>query len=66
MVGRDEKYCAGLGYPGEICVVRDDNAVDAVTCGNFVAGIASQTGRHGPNWYWNDQPCRPAGEGEAG
>ena len=63
MVGRDADYCNGLGYPGDICVVRDENAPDAVTCGNLVAGIASQTGRYGPNWYWNDQPCRPIGEG---
>jgi len=63
MVGRDEAYCASLGYPGEICVVRNEEAVDAVTCNNFVAGMASQTGRYGPNWYWNDQPCRPIGEG---
>lgn len=63
MVGKDSAYCASLGYPGDICVVRDENAPDAVTCGNLVAGIASQTGRYGPNWYWNDEPCRPIGEG---
>jgi hypothetical protein len=63
MVGRDAAYCGELGYGGDICVVRDENAPDAVTCGNLVAGVASQTGRYGPNWFWNDQPCRPAGEG---
>jgi hypothetical protein len=56
-------YCATLGYPGEICVVRDENATDAVTCGNFVSGVASQTGRYGPNWFYNDTPCRGVGEG---
>jgi hypothetical protein len=63
MVGYDAAYCATLGYPGDICVVRDENAPDAVTCNNFVAGKSSQTGRWGPNWYWNDQPCRAIGEG---
>jgi len=64
LVGRDAAYCASLGLPGDICVVRDEHADDAVTCGNLVAGLSSQTGRYGPNWYWNDKPCRPAGEGE--
>jgi hypothetical protein len=56
-------YCASLGYPGDICVVRDENALDAVTCGNFLSGSASQTGRYGPNWYVNDVPCRGIQEG---
>jgi hypothetical protein len=63
LVGRDAAYCASLGYPGDICVVRDENAPDAITCGNLVAGLSSQTGRYGPNWYWNGEPCRPVGEG---
>ena len=63
LVGEDATYCSALGYPGNIFVVRDENAPDAVTCGNLVAGLSSQTGRYGPNWYWNDEPCRPAGEG---
>ncbi|HEY6553970.1 MAG TPA: hypothetical protein VI669_11495, partial [Vicinamibacteria bacterium] len=42
---KDRAYCDKIGYPGEICVVRNEGAVDAVTCGNLVAGIASQTGR---------------------
>jgi hypothetical protein len=63
LVGRDTAYCTSLGYPGDICVVRDENAPDAVTCGNLVTGLASQTDRYGPNWYFNDEPCRAAGEG---
>jgi hypothetical protein len=55
-------YCNALGYPGNICVARDEGAPDAITCGNLLTGIASQTGRYGPNWYWNDKPCRPAGD----
>jgi hypothetical protein len=63
LVGRDVSYCGALGLPGDICVVRDEHADDAVTCGNLVAGLASQTGRYGPNWFWNDKPCRGIGEG---
>jgi hypothetical protein len=56
-------YCASIGQPGDICVVRNEGAVDAVTCGNLTAGLSSQTGRYGPNWYWNDTPCRGIQEG---
>jgi hypothetical protein len=63
LVGRDAGYCGELGFGGDICVVRDEHADDAVTCGNFVVGMANQTGRYGPNWFWNDKPCRPIGEG---
>jgi hypothetical protein len=59
---KDAAYCNALGYPGSICVARDEGAPDAITCGNLLTGIASQTGRYGPNWYWNDKPCRPAGD----
>jgi len=60
---RDAAYCASIGQPGDICVIRNELAADAVTCGNKAAGVASQTGRYGPNWYWNDQPCRGIQEG---
>jgi hypothetical protein len=63
---RDQAYCNKLGYPGDICVVRDEGAIDAITCGNLLAGIANQTGRYGPNWYWNDQPCRGIQQGGDG
>jgi hypothetical protein len=63
LVGKDAAYCASVGQAGDICVVRDEGAVDADGCNYAVVGIASQTGRPGPNWYWNDKPCRPANVG---
>jgi hypothetical protein len=41
---------------------RDDP--QSVGCNNLAMGKASDTGRYGPTWYWNGQPCRPAGEGD--
>jgi hypothetical protein len=58
LVGRDAAYCTSIGQPGDICVVRDEGAVDAVGCAHVATGAASQTGRPGPNWYRNDQACR--------
>ena len=63
LVGRDRAYCTSVGQSGDICVVRDEGAADAVGCNYAVVGIASQTGRPGPNWYWNDKPCRGANQG---
>ena len=56
-------YCAALGYAGDICVVRDENDPQAVSCNNLVMGKEKDTGRYGPTWSWNGQPCRPVNEG---
>jgi hypothetical protein len=63
LVGKDAAYCTSVGQPGDVCIVRDEGAADAVGCNYAVLGIASQTGRPGPNWYWNDTPCRGANQG---
>ena len=63
VVGPDESYCSYWGYGGDRCVARDENLPDSVTCNNFVMGVATQTSRYGPNWFWNDKPCRAIGEG---
>jgi hypothetical protein len=63
----DVTYCTAVGYPGyQICVVRDENDPQAVTCNNHVTGKAADTGRYGPTWSWNGQPCRGAGDGSEG
>lgn len=51
LVGKDTAYCSTIGYPGDICVVRDENDPMAVTCNNAVTGKAKDTGRYGPTWY---------------
>ena len=62
VVGPDKGYCAAIGQPGATCVVRVEDDPMAVTCNNLVMGRAD-TGRYGPNWFFNDLPCRAAGEG---
>jgi hypothetical protein len=62
-VGPDAAYCASIGLPGDICVVRDENDPLSVTCNNLALGKASDTGRYGPTWSWEGQPCRPPSEG---
>jgi hypothetical protein len=63
VVGPDAQFCAAQGQGGTVCVVRDENDPQAVTCNNLLAG-KSDTGRYGPNWFYNDdKPCRPIGDG---
>lgn len=54
------EWCASIGYPGDICVVRNEDDPQAVTCNNLVMGKAKDTGRYGPTWSWNGHPCRPS------
>lgn len=68
LVGPDAAYCAAIGYGGDTCVARNENDPQAVTCQNRVVGIAKDTKRYGPTWYWvptgssSPQLCRPAGD----
>ena len=63
LVGPSAEYCSSIGYPGDICVVRNENDPQSVTCNNLAVGKAKDTGRYGPTWYYNDKPCRGIGEG---
>jgi hypothetical protein len=68
LVGPDAAYCAAIGYGGDTCVARNENDPQAVTCQNLVVGVALDTKRYGPTWYWvppgstTPQLCRPAGD----
>lgn len=62
-VGPDQAFCAAQNQGGTVCVVRREDDPQATTCSNLVSGI-SDTGRYGPNWFFNDDtPCRAMGEG---
>jgi len=64
MVGPDQGYCSAQNFGGTVCVVRREDDPQAATCNNLVTG-KSDTGRYGPNWFYNDDTlCRPAGEGD--
>ena len=67
-VGPDAAYCASVGLVGQTCAVREENDPQAVTCQNLAVGLATDTKRYGPTWYWvppgsaTPQLCRPAGD----
>src|SRR5512145_3343173 len=61
---KDKDYCTAVGYSNfDICVVRDENDPQAVSCNNHIAGKAEDTKRYGPTWFYNGAPCRPIGDG---
>ena len=62
LVGKDAAFCSAIGYPGDICVVRDENDPQAVTCNNAVAGKARDTRKYGPTWYVSDLPPSDTGD----
>lgn len=68
LVGPDASYCSAIGYGGDTCVARNENDPQAITCQNLVVGIATDTKRYGPTWYWvpqgsaSPQLCRPPGD----
>jgi hypothetical protein len=64
LVGPDAAYCAAIGQVGDICVVRNEDDPQSVTCNNLVVGKSNEYPRYGPEWYWNDQICRGVGEGD--
>jgi hypothetical protein len=64
LVGPDADYCSSIGQPGTVCVVRNEDDPQAVSCNNYAMGKALDTGRYGPTWYQDGQVlCRPPGDG---
>src|SRR5262249_55361978 len=63
LVGPDAAYCASIGQTGNACVVRNEGDPQEATCNNLVTGIAEDTGRYGPTWFFNDSYCRGIDEG---
>ena len=57
-------YCGkvGLGDQGLYCETRPEGSVQREACDALVVGKAKDTGRVGPTWTRNGQPCFAAGD----
>jgi hypothetical protein len=55
---QDAAYCAAIGQGGSQCIVKAEDDPQFMSCNNAVVGKAADTGRNGPTWFWNGQPCR--------
>jgi hypothetical protein len=58
-VGPDVAYCAAVGYTDgrSICPVRPEGYPDREACEAWRVGKAADTGRVGPTWDFEGQPC---------
>lgn len=51
-------YCEkATGSGGKYCETRLEGDPQRVACDYMAVGKAADTGRWGPRWYYNDQPC---------
>jgi hypothetical protein len=56
-------FCEQAGFdPGsKFCYTRPEGDPQATACDYLAVGRAADTGRWGPTWSWNGQPCSPNG-----
>ena len=56
-------YCARAGFdPGaRFCFTRQEGDPQSTACDYLAVGKSAETGRWGPTWSVNNQPCSPNG-----
>jgi hypothetical protein len=56
-----DRYCQRVGVPGnEFCSTRLEDDPQRADCDRMAMGM-SDTGRYGPTWSYEGQPCRDRG-----
>jgi hypothetical protein len=65
LVGPDPDYCALIGFTDgrAICPVRPEGNPEREACELYVTGVAKDTGRPGPTWYFGSRLCTGPGMG---
>ncbi len=59
LVGHDVMYCAEIGFTDgrSLCPVRPEGHPERIACEAWAVGEALDTGRVGPTWYLDGNPC---------
>jgi hypothetical protein len=59
LVGPDEAYCRAIGFTDgrRFCPPRPEGHPERAACDAALVGPAADTGRIGPTWRVNGQPC---------
>ena len=59
LVGPDEAYCRAIGFTDgrRFCPPRPEGHPERAACDGALVGPAADTGRIGPTWRVNGQPC---------
>ena len=60
-----ESYCGKVGFDwrAQFCDTRPEGNPQRPACDALVTGRATDTGRYGPTWEWDDRPCQPEESG---
>ncbi len=62
-----DNYCQRTGQDGDFCFTRREGDPHRADCDRMAVGMAGDTGRYGPTWFFEGGPCvETVGEGESG
>jgi hypothetical protein len=61
-----DNYCQSVGLDGDYCLTRPEGHPERQDCDRMAVGIADDTGRYGPTWFYDGQPCHDLAPGEDG
>jgi len=63
LVENVDNYCQKLGLAGsKFCFTRAEDDPQRADCDRMAVGIAADTGRYGPQWFYEDEPCSGGGD----
>jgi hypothetical protein len=62
LVWNVDHYCQRVGLSGRFCFTRAEDDPQRADCDRMVTGVATDTGRYGPTWLYNGQPCSGGGD----
>jgi hypothetical protein len=58
-----DRYCPTVvGITGAYCFTRAEDDPQKADCDRMAMGVAADTGRYGPRWFYNDLPCMGGGD----
>jgi hypothetical protein len=62
LVRNVDKYCQRVGLDGHFCFTRAEDDPQRADCDRMAMGIAADTGRYGPHWFYEGLPCTGGGD----
>lgn len=64
IVANIDGYCAKVGFSASAhyCETRPEDNIQREACDGLVVGKAEDTGRVGPTWTWDGNPCYAEGD----
>jgi hypothetical protein len=62
LVKNVDDYCQRVGLDGHFCFTRAEDDPQRADCDRMAMGIAPDTGRYGPQWFYEGLPCSGGGD----